>query len=680
MEHEQKQIENVEKGIIPLEIVDQMREGHYWGVPLVVMADKSGFKPEVGKAIKMTVLPKKSFPIPEEGAIDYVVNTDLENKNKKTFASRDGEIGNIVEFEEIETKNILIPSTEYNGERDGVDAIPLEKKSLPHKGVWNRIKERENALVVVSDDFKKVNYPSGSFLMDLDEHYDFLEQFKNKFFGIIEIASQNAGAAAFGQKEMAAMFDEIIFTPFVNEEDINGLWNVDYLVAPENKKERNWSVIVTGEKGNKPMFSLKMKCTLMSNDALQRYLRKKENISSKKTVQEVFLEKQKEIGNGWTYEELMRQTIGKTGGIVNINDFNEKQKKVEMQPLETMPTKEEMKKGLEELIELGVARKLNDADPEQGIYFDIVEINCQGKDEFRDNNFIRGLAILREKIFRKTGEGTGKPSDWDSIDENVRQTITWDPKENSIVSASRMAVPRETLDKPTFFKNLYKTDEEFEKNILEKSVELGRTFLNEEYLQYLRNNKQIKKMRPAANSLFTGVLKQFETLIEEGHKLKYMHGAVSIDGRYSEQSLRRYAALYTHFFSAETMFNPLLVKGKGDIISVNVSIDEFEDESWVDLENFLNSEKQLRKLLGAEAIRKKAKHPTLLGVYPTFVGNEKGACAYFNPVRNKERGGCLEIGLLLDMSKVSYKVEQKYSLNRKSLCEEASIAKRVSKF
>ncbi len=666
--------ENIEKGVIPEEIVNQMREGHYWGVPLVFMADKIGFKPEVGKSIKMTVLPNKRFSIPSAGAIHYEVRTDPENENKKTFVCLDKEIGDVVEFEQIENHTPFPPSTKGEDAVSKEESILLEKKTLPHKETWNRVEEGIAAKVLQTGDFdilmrrllglpskdyKKVKYPAGSLPVDPKKHEEFLEQFKHKMFGLIEIVSQNSAAATFGENEMAGMFNTMTFTPFVNEEDMDfKVIDVKFLVKPIDRKERNWNVVIVAENAKGPIFSLEMECAVSTKKGLDKMLE----------VTKKLLEEKKE-------KAKVQETQKKTRkGLLDVINFGKEQ------PLEKMPSKEEMDKGLEELIELGIARKLNEANPEQGVYFDIVEINCQGKGDLRNNNFIRGLAIAREKTFRKTGEGTGNSLDWDSIDEYVRQTITWDPEEKMIVSGSRMAVPDETLGKPTFFKNLYDTEEDFERSILEKSAELGRTFLNGDYLQHLRKEKNTTKMRPAAGSIFTGVLKQFDTLVEEGHKLKYMNGAVSIDERYSEQSLCRYAALYTHFFPANKMFDPSLVKPKEGISGVKATISEFTDEKWVDLANFSKSEKQLKSFLSEEATKNRAQHPKLMGQYPAFVGSQEGACAYFNPVINDERSGCMEIGLVLDISKVPLDVEQKYSPKGKDLTKEESVAGKVAHF
>jgi len=680
MTEQQRLPENIEEGVIPEEIVNQMREGHHWGVPLVFMADKIGFKPEVGKSIKMTVLPKKRFPIPSEGAIHYEVKTDPENENKKIFASSDESIGDIVEFEQIENFAEFPLSTEYEGEVQSTESISLKKKTLPHKEDWNRVEEGISATVSQTDEFKNVKYPAGSLLVDTGKQKEFLEQFNHKMFGLIEIFSQNSAAATFGENEMAAMFNTMTFTPFVNEEELDfEMTEVRFLVKPLDKKERNWKVVIVAEKANGPIFSLEMDCAVSTKEGLDKMLQLAQKQQTK--------EKEEQI----VQETLYSASDSFRNATKFVNEQREKPlermpDKEEMEPLETMPSKEEMKQGLAELIDGDVARKLNEANSEQGVYFDTVEINCQGKEDHRENNFIKGLSILREKTFRKTGEGTGKSSDWDSIDEHVRQTITWDPEEKMIVSGSRMAVPRETIEKETFFKNLYDTSEEFEKNISEKSAELGRTFLNAEYLQYLRKEKKGNKMRPAANSIFTGVLKQFDTLLKEGHKLEYMHGAVSIDGRYSKESLRRYAGLYTYFFPADKMFDSSQVKQKEGIQGVEATISKFEDENkgddkkWVDLESFSKSEKQLKIFLSEEATKTRAQHPALLGRYPTFVGNQEGACSYFNPVINTEREGCMEIGLLLDMSQVPYEVEQKYSLKGKDLKKEESVAAKVAHF
>jgi hypothetical protein len=613
----------------------------------------------------MTVIPKKSFPIPAEGNIQYEIKTDQNNLNTKILASQDNRIGDVVVFDQIKNGDFSLPKIDFKGDVQGNErTVQLQKESLPHKAMWNRVEEEQNISVISADnEIEKANYKDskGVVSIDLKKHSDFLQKFKNPFLGATEIISQNIGAAIFGENKMAAMFEEITLTPLVHEDnfDVNSTLEAKFLVEPQDWKGRKWNVVILVKNETGPAFSLEMKCTTTSQEILERSLK--------------------------TRKEGQNEVLENTrAGVDNAIAFlhNQRNRNQIESLLEEMPSREEMKKGLEELFTAGIAKKLNESNPEKGVFFDTLELDFNGKvshGNFIQNHFVKGFAIEREKIFRKTGEGTGKPYDWDSIDEYVRQTITWDPEENMIVSASRMAVPLETIEKPTFFKGLYKTNEIFEKNILEQSAELGRTFMNVDFLRSLGNNRA--KLIEAGKSLFSGVWQQFNALLEEGHTLKYLHGGVSIDSRYSEQSLCRYAALYTHFFPAQNMINVASkVQPSSKAKPVFSTLEEFKEEGWIVPDNFSKSEKKLKQFLSEEVAKSKAKHPELLGRYPSFVGNKVGGCAYFSPVLNPNRQNCLEIGLLLDVSAIPFKIEQTYSPQGKELSEKATIADRVKFF
>jgi len=97
---------------------------------------------------------------------------------------------------------------------------------------------------------------------------------------------------------------------------------------------------------------------------------------------------------------------------------------------------------------------------------------------------MREIARLREKTFRKAGEGTGYPLDSDRYDEWYHQIFAWDSQNQKIAGGYRLGVTEEIIGqkgKP----GMYAASEFSLKrgfySSLGKSIEVGRSFITEEY-------------------------------------------------------------------------------------------------------------------------------------------------------------------------------------------------------
>jgi putative hemolysin len=120
-------------------------------------------------------------------------------------------------------------------------------------------------------------------------------------------------------------------------------------------------------------------------------------------------------------------------------------------------------------------------------------------------NVLREIGRLREITFRQAGEGTNRSIDLDEYDLHYLHLFMWDSEAQQIAGAYRIGRGNELLQrfgKKGFYLNeLFKMDDGFVP-ILEKSLEMGRSFIIEEYqrkpvsllllwkavLLYLRNN------------------------------------------------------------------------------------------------------------------------------------------------------------------------------------------------
>lgn len=94
------------------------------------------------------------------------------------------------------------------------------------------------------------------------------------------------------------------------------------------------------------------------------------------------------------------------------------------------------------------------------------------------------LSRCREIAFRAIGEGTGDATDEDKYDDYYNHLFIWDEVENALVGAYRIGIGKPILEKfgkKGFYLNtLFKFQNGFEE-YLEKSMEMGRSFIVPEY-------------------------------------------------------------------------------------------------------------------------------------------------------------------------------------------------------
>ena len=135
------------------------------------------------------------------------------------------------------------------------------------------------------------------------------------------------------------------------------------------------------------------------------------------------------------------------------------------------------------------------------------------------------IGRLREITFRGVGEGTNKSVDLDEFDLYYLHLFLWDTKHKKIAGAYRMGVGSyimKTIGKRGFYlRTLFKMKKPFDK-VLENAIELGRSFIREEY-----QNKRLP--------LFL-LWKSIAAFMQRTDNAKYMIGPVSISKQYSSIS------------------------------------------------------------------------------------------------------------------------------------------------
>jgi putative hemolysin len=99
-------------------------------------------------------------------------------------------------------------------------------------------------------------------------------------------------------------------------------------------------------------------------------------------------------------------------------------------------------------------------------------------------NIMNEIGRLREITFRGVGEGTNRPMDLDEYDLYYNQLFVWDSKEEKIVGAYRVGIGDDILRrygmKGFYIHTLFRINKGMKK-ILKQSLELGRSFIIEEY-------------------------------------------------------------------------------------------------------------------------------------------------------------------------------------------------------
>ena len=170
------------------------------------------------------------------------------------------------------------------------------------------------------------------------------------------------------------------------------------------------------------------------------------------------------------------------------------------------------------------------------------EINHLKEDEemllFSDSNYdvfctpstriphiMNEIGRLREITFRGVGEGTNRSMDLDEYDLYYHQLFVWDRSAGKLVGAYRVGIGDDILRRfgirGFYIQSLFRINRKF-KSVLRQSMELGRSFITEEYQ---------RKPLPLF-LLWKGIL----YFLIKNSDYRYLVGPVSISNRFSEFS------------------------------------------------------------------------------------------------------------------------------------------------
>jgi putative hemolysin len=250
---------------------------------------------------------------------------------------------------------------------------------------------------------------------------------------------------------------------------------------------------------------------------------------------------------------------------------------------------------------------------------------------------IREIGRLREITFREVGEGTNNSTDLDEYDIYYHHLFIWDTKTSMIVGAYRIGIGDEIFDsygkKGFYISTLFKIKSQFA-DILQNSLELGRSWIRKEYQQ---------KPLPLF-LLWKGILK----FVIDNPRYRYLIGPVSISNTFSKFSKSLIVDYITrnHFDQEMAQLVKPRKKFKVDFSSIDADVLMAGEENFKKLDNLIS-----------EIETHNIKVPVLLRQYINL--NAKIICFNIDP----KFADCLDGFLVLDLQKAPKSMLEKIGRN-----------------
>jgi len=164
-------------------------------------------------------------------------------------------------------------------------------------------------------------------------------------------------------------------------------------------------------------------------------------------------------------------------------------------------------------------------------------------------NVMREIGRLRELTFRAAGGGTGNALDIDSYDTSdhcYRQIIIYNPENEEIVGGYRYikcanAYNEESNEFELSTLHYFDFSEEFTKNYLPKTIELGRSWIQPKY-QSTGDNSRLGVF--ALENLWDGL----GAIIADNPEIKYLFGKVTMYPDYNREGRDGLLHFMNYFF------------------------------------------------------------------------------------------------------------------------------------
>ena len=252
-------------------------------------------------------------------------------------------------------------------------------------------------------------------------------------------------------------------------------------------------------------------------------------------------------------------------------------------------------------------------------------------------NLIREIGRLREITFRQVGEGSNKSIDLDKYDIYYNQLFIWDTDAQMVVGAYRIGLGDDiyyAMGRKGFYTaEVFKISAQFAP-VLQKSLELGRSFIRQEY--------QAKPL--PLFLLWKGILKY----LIDNPRYQYLIGPVSISNSFSKFSKSLIVDYINRNHFDHEMARYVKPRKKFKI-----------NFSKVDTENLILGEDSFKTIdsIISEIETRSLKVPVLLRQYIAL--NAKIICFNIDP----KFADCLDGFLVLDLEKVPAEMLEKLGKN-----------------
>lgn len=251
-------------------------------------------------------------------------------------------------------------------------------------------------------------------------------------------------------------------------------------------------------------------------------------------------------------------------------------------------------------------------------------------------NVMKEIARLREEAFRLAGGGTGKSMDidsYDTADKPFQQLIVWDPEDKEIIAGYRLIKCNEAERGDdghiiSATAHLFDLSQDFYKNYLPKTLELGRSFVQPKY-QRGASKKGLFSMDNLWDGLGAYVLLNPD--------VKYLFGKVTMYPHFNREARNLILAFLADYFpDKESLVSPIepLIKN-GEL--------EAYRETFSGLDY-----KEGYALLNKEVRSRGENIPPLINTYMNISGTMKT----FGTSLNHEFGEVEETGILVTVDDI----------------------------
>ena len=258
-------------------------------------------------------------------------------------------------------------------------------------------------------------------------------------------------------------------------------------------------------------------------------------------------------------------------------------------------------------------------------------------DAHNSPNIMWEIGRLREIAFRSAGGGTGKSADideFDTMDEPCQQLIVWNPEAEEIVSGYRFILGENMKfgsdRKPNIaMSHMFDYSDEFIKNYLPYTIELGRSFVSVEYQSTRAGAKGIY----ALDNIWEGL----GALTVVYPNIKYLFGKMTMYPSYPKEC--RDMILYfldKYFHDPENMVTP--------IHALETSISPRELDKIFSADTFKDNYRTLKSNIRKGGVT----IPPLVNSYMNLSPNMK----VFGTAINTEFGDVEETGIFITISEI----------------------------